>query len=184
MDNTFQDLVKSHEDFLKQQALSLAGNDFDADDLVQETLLKVWKYQHKFKEGTNLKSWLYTILKNVFYNSCNKNKKQRHLIQRYAIHQKVFKPIQSFSVHDETQNILDVLDKHIPFDYLAAMKSTYVYNLSYKDTAEILEVPIGTVMSRIHRCRRQARDILLNEYGACSLNDLIEKTSNTVIHRE
>jgi len=141
---------------LRYFALSLAGDDTEADDLVQETLLKAFLYQSKFSEHTNLKAWLYTILKNIFINNYRKNQKVRKVVDNTPDH--------FFLNIAESKKAFDP-DSRVNFNELMAMVETldveqsqplrlYFEGYKYKEIAEKQGLPIGTIKSRIFLARK------------------------------
>ena len=153
-------------DSLFNTAFRLTRNAQDAEDLVQETYLKAYRHYDKFQEGTNLKAWLFKIMKNTFIN--NYRKKQRVPPQsdfadlegglesrvRDDGASRIKTPEEEFLetiVDEQVQEALDGL----PPDYRMAVILADLENFSYKEIAEILEIPVGTVMSRLYRGREQ-----------------------------
>ena len=162
-------------DSLYNMAYRLTRNAEDAQDLVQETYLKAYKYYDKFEKGTNLKAWLFRIMKNTFIN--NYRKKQNQPPQSaFSDIEDSFESIVSEDagpkIKDPEQVILDdVLDEDVQAaldslreDYRMVILLVDLEGFSYKETAEILDVPVGTVMSRLYRGRRQLEKTLL-EYA-------------------
>jgi RNA polymerase sigma factor (sigma-70 family) len=142
---------------LKNFAFSLTHNSEEAQDLVQETFLKAIKYREKFADATNLKAWLYTIMKNTFINSYRRTIKTRQIIQQTEDLSMV-KPIngsngpsaESQINEKEITKAIDSLedDYKIPF-------TRYFDGFKYKEIADELNLPIGTVKSRIFLARKK-----------------------------
>lgn len=162
-------------DSLYNMAYRLTRNAEDAQDLVQETYLKAYKHYEKFQKGTNLKAWLFRIMKNTFIN--NYRKKQTQPPQSaFSDIEDSFESMVSeeagSKVKDPEQVILDdVMDEHVQAaldslreDYRMVILLVDLEGFSYKETAEILDVPVGTVMSRLYRGRRKLEKTLL-EYA-------------------
>ncbi|MDH3745285.1 MAG: sigma-70 family RNA polymerase sigma factor [Acidobacteriota bacterium] len=163
-DDEFEAVAMPFVDSLYNTALRMARNAEDAEDLVQEAYLKAYKYYDKFEPGTNFKAWLFKILKNTFINSYRK--KQRTPPQSdFAEIEDAFEN----QVHDAAQTVKGpeqellegVLDEDVqraidelPDDYRMAIVLADLEGFSYKEIAQILEVPLGTVMSRLYRGRK------------------------------
>ena len=169
----FETAAIPYLDSLYNMAYRLTRNAEDAQDLVQETYLKAYKYYDKFEKGTNLKAWLFRIMKNTFIN--NYRKKQNQPPQSaFSDIEDSFESIVSEEagpkIKDPEQVILDeVLDEDVQAaldslreDYRLVILLVDLEGFSYKETAEILDVPVGTVMSRLYRGRRQLEKTLLN----------------------
>jgi RNA polymerase sigma-70 factor (ECF subfamily) len=153
---------------LRNFAYSLTMNNEEAQDLVQETYLKAIKYRDKFADATNLKAWLYTIMKNTFINSYRRNIKTRQIIQQTDDLSLVKPAAGANSPSAESQinekeinkaiNALDD-DYKIPF-------TRYFDGYKYKEIADELDLPIGTVKSRIFLARKKLMTDLKDFVGS------------------
>jgi RNA polymerase sigma-70 factor (ECF subfamily) len=142
---------------LRAFAISLCGDLHRADDLVQETLIKAWSHYDAFKEGTNLKAWLFTILRNTFISE----------------RRKLVREVQDFdgdhaarlALHPEQQGHVDFTDftkalAQLSPEQREALMLVGAENFSYEEAAKITGCEIGTVKSRVHRARVRLAEVL------------------------
>ena len=150
------DLVKSIPS-LRAFAISLCHNRTEADDLVQETLIRAWNNLSNFQEGTNLKAWLFTILRNNFYNGLRRQKHQNEYARTMDNSQFVVQASQ-----DKTLEFGDVMRglADLPPDQREALILVTVENMSYEEVARICACPIGTVKSRVNRARARLEALM------------------------
>ncbi|MBJ7368067.1 MAG: sigma-70 family RNA polymerase sigma factor [Ilumatobacteraceae bacterium] len=158
-------------------ALRMTRNRLDAEDLVQETYIKGWRSFHTFQEGTNLRAWLFRIMTNTYINKYNAQKRKGTEVELDDVEELfLYKRLGSIDqsqlsssaedqmldlfTDDEVKNALESL----PDDFRMPVLLSDVDGFSYKEIAEMLEIPIGTVMSRLHRGRK-AMQKMLYEYA-------------------
>ena len=146
---------------LRAFAVSLCGNRDRADDLVQETLFKAWNHIESFKEGTNLKAWLFTILRNTYFSERRKRKREvEDADGKYAAR---------LAGAPEQHGHMDMKDfqaalVQLPADQREALILVGAAGFSYEEAAEISDCAVGTIKSRVNRARTRLADMLhLNE---------------------
>jgi RNA polymerase sigma-70 factor (ECF subfamily) len=162
---------------LYSAALRMTRNPSDAEDLVQETYLKAYRAFGSFKEGTNLKAWLYRILTNTFINSYRARKRRPeqtdiddvedlYLYRRLGGLEAVNagrSPEEEVLEHFTEAEVKAAVEA-LPEQFRMAVLLADVEGFSYKEIAEILDIPIGTVMSRLHRGRKSLQKTL-HDFG-------------------
>ena len=154
--------VSSQEKPLKHFALQLTRNEEDANDLVQETMLKAFTYREKFMDGTNLKGWLYTIMKNSFINNYRRIVKRNTFIDSTENNYYLDSSSNVTENQGETKFLRKDLE-HAIKSLSDDLKITFELNMlgfKYHEIAEELNIPIGTVKTRIFVAKRKLRDRL------------------------
>ena len=174
---SFERLAAAQLHPLYSMAVRMTRQPQEAEDLVQETLLRAFRFFDKFEPGTNFKAWVFRILKNAFINRYRKAQKEPDTIDFDAIEEGLESlvaedpeaapgppnPERAFFdnvVDGEIENAIDEL----PEEFRMVLLMAVVEEMSYKEIASALSIPIGTVMSRLHRARRMLQGRLL-DYG-------------------
>lgn len=162
-----------HIDDLYRTAKRLTRNETEADDLVQETYMQAWKSFGQYEIGTNCRAWLYKILFNKYDHHRRKQYTQSKYFQEAD--ELVFElsaaktPVPEYLTDNEVISALDKLPEH----YRSVVMLADVHEFDYKEVAQILDIPMGTVMSRLNRARTQLKKSLAGvarEYGIRSAN--------------
>jgi RNA polymerase sigma-70 factor, ECF subfamily len=173
--NPFFTEVMPHVQTLFGAALRLTRSTSDAEDLVQETCLKAFKSFEQFELGTNCKAWLFRILTNTFINKYRRKVKEKEIIDNEFQSPTLFAPKdKSYKNKDVTpenvlidkvlsDEVLNALNK-VPIDFKIVVVLSDIYGFAYKEIAEMVSIPIGTVMSRLFRGRRVLQEQLF-EYA-------------------
>jgi len=161
----FEELTLEHLDPLFSAALRLTKNERDAEDLVQDTFLRAYRFFDKFERGTNIKAWLFKILTNTFINRYRRKVKERTVIEgaeKETVHERFISrrateyaanPEQYFFDRLLSDDVLRSIDE-LPIDFRLVVILADLQDFSYNEIAEIVGCPVGTVMSRLYRGRK------------------------------
>lgn len=166
----FEAEILPHLDALYRFALRLAGEPDQAEDLVQETVLRAWKSFEKYEPGTRARSWLFTICRNVFLRQRERGQRHADIVEREAprsdpggtvdvinplwVDLRDTDPEGRFFARIVDDAVLRAIDD-LPEEYRTAVVLSDVEGLDYREIAEVMEVPVGTVKSRLFRGRRR-----------------------------
>jgi RNA polymerase sigma factor (sigma-70 family) len=169
VDNIFEEEFLPHADALRTFAYHLTYNEDDADDLVQETYLKAYRFIENFEKGTNAKAWLFKILKNGFINDFRKKGRTPNTVDYEEVakyHDDEEGSGQSYTdlreemfsnlMGDEVTNAINSL----PVEFRTVILLCDVEDFSYEEISKILDAPLGTVRSRLHRARNMLKEKL------------------------
>ena len=169
MREAFEALALEHFDALYNTAVRLTRNPSEAQDLVQETFLKAFRFYHRFEPGTNIKAWLFTILRNTYINVYRKASRQQQvdfdqIAPFYAdtsdppvwTDRGTMEETLRHLVQDDVKRALESL----PDEYRIVVLLADLEDFAYKEIADIVGCPVGTVMSRLFRGRRLLRKSL------------------------
>jgi len=155
-----------HMDVLYNFALRMTGNPDDADDLLQETYLKAFRFWDKFEKGTNCRAWLFRIMKNSYINRYRKESREPDTVD--------YDDVEEFynSIRDETAETTDMEERlfgnlldddvakaleSLPVDFRTVLILCDIARFTYEEISEFVNCPIGTVRSRLHRGRKMLR---------------------------
>jgi RNA polymerase sigma-70 factor (ECF subfamily) len=169
----FEKVALPQLDSLYGAALRLTRNPAEAEDLVQDTYVRAYRFWHTFKTGTSIKAWMFTILRNTFINRYHKTNRRRStrsdleaqlnaLGSEAAVGRSAPPPVGAEAALGQriTRERIDAALESVPEDYRNAVMLADLEGLAYKEIAEIMDCPIGTVMSRIYRGRRLLAKLL------------------------
>lgn len=169
----FEAIVNEHLDGLYGTALRLTRNRAAAEDLVQDTFLKAWRSFRTFQAGTNARAWLYKILMNAYIDSYRRSSRAPDIVDHedvgdFYLYAKAQESEDLKRAGDPEEILLskimdaDVKDalEQVPEPFRAAVILADLQDFSYREIADILEIPIGTVMSRLYRGRRHLQRLL------------------------
>jgi RNA polymerase sigma-70 factor (ECF subfamily) len=162
-----------YRDQLFKTALRLTRSVEESEDLLQETYLKAYRHYHQFTEGTNLRAWLFRIMKNAFINTYRRNKNRPQMMDFDELRDSSDGPQEIGPTFQGPE--VDLLDRELdhevrdalmalPHHYRMAVLMVDLQGLSYQEVADALEVPVGTIMSRLYRGRKKIEKALLS-YG-------------------
>jgi RNA polymerase sigma-70 factor, ECF subfamily len=166
----FEGEALPHADLLYNYALRMTNNSADADDLVQETFLKAFRFWDKYEKGTNIRAWLFRIMKNSYINRYRRESKEPNTVD--------YEEVQNFynTIRDEAAESSDLQESmfghlldddvavaisRLPEDFRTVVILCDIEGLTYEEIAEFLAVPLGTVRSRLHRGRSLLRTGLM-----------------------
>ncbi|MDA8324389.1 MAG: sigma-70 family RNA polymerase sigma factor [Actinomycetota bacterium] len=165
----FEDEVGPYMARLYPAALRLTRNHCDAEDLIQETFAKAYASYHQFTPGTNLKAWLYRILTTTFYTSCRKRGREpdqvlagevREVAETASLLSQSPRSAESEAMDRLTDSTVMTALRELPDGFKSVVYLADVEGYKYVEIARMMGIPIGTVMSRIHRGRRMLRSRL------------------------
>jgi RNA polymerase sigma-70 factor (ECF subfamily) len=173
----FEQIVEAHLNGLFGAALRLTRNRTNAEDLLQETFLRAWRSFRTFRTGTNARAWLYRILMNAYIDLYRKATREPEIVDQddvdeFYLYSKVQESDEYRRAGNPEEAFLQTLMdadvktalESLPETFRAVVMLADIEGFSYKEIAEILDIPIGTVMSRLHRGRKQLQ-VALWEYA-------------------
>jgi len=167
----FSTLIEPHMKSLYSTAYRMTRNKLDMEDLVQETLFKAFRALHQYQKGTNFRAWVFRILVNTFITAYRRNVRRPQKVSYDDMEEfYLYKKVEEEQLTDENLNG-DFADEHFGDEVKAALENlpypfriiVLLYDIegfSYKEIANIVNIPIGTVMSRLHRGRKLLHRVL------------------------
>jgi len=174
----FEQEMVIHLDTLYRFALSLCGVPADAEDLVQETMMKAYRSYDRFKTNTNAKAWLMTILRNTFLNTKRGTGRPGFFIwgelETFAGQSNTARDAEA---RQDANLAMEALN-NLPEDFRTPIVLCDVEDFSYQEIANVMNCPIGTVMSRLYRGRRMLRKALLQEHKVINFSKVKNKVHN------
>jgi len=157
----FEDLAIQYMDSFYNTALRMTGDEVEAQDLVQDAYLRAYRFFDRFEKGTNFRAWLFKIIRNIYINKYRKESQNPAMIDisdadLFGLVSIAETPENEIFDHLLDDDITKALDD-LPEDFRLALLLSDIEEFSYKEIADILDCPIGTVMSRLHRGRKMLR---------------------------
>lgn len=161
----FEKMCTEHLDALYATALKMTRNQVEAEELVQDTFVRAFRFKKSFQIGTNLKAWLFRILTNTFINDYRHRRHEQRYVERAAV-EPLYEEVMNTQAAEYASNpenhvfskfFKEELDKalsELPEDFRVVVVLSDLQGFSYKEISEMLEAPMGTVMSRLHRGRK------------------------------
>jgi RNA polymerase sigma-70 factor (ECF subfamily) len=178
----FEREVAPYRDQLYRGALRLTRRREDADDLVQETLARAWGSFHRFARGTNLRAWLQRIMTNALINAYRRRQRDPIILSGTAeslVRMQRDVTGESRPTEDQVLDRVFAADlsaalRDLPAEFRTAIYLTDIEGYTYREVADVMGSPVGTVMSRLHRARRNLRDSLARgAHGHAAAGDLV-----------
>jgi RNA polymerase sigma factor (sigma-70 family) len=168
--NVFNSEFMPHIDSMYNFAYRLTNDEDDANDLVQDTYLKAFRFINSFQKGTNAKAWLFRILKNSFINDYRKKSKEPAKVDYQeveTVYNSADEPTYDGTVDLRSETVQDLIGDEVahalnslPVDFRTVIILCDIEGFTYEEMAKILDIPIGTVRSRLHRARNLLKEKL------------------------
>jgi RNA polymerase sigma-70 factor (ECF subfamily) len=169
----FESIALVHTDALLRTALRMTKNESDAEDLVQETMLKAYRFFDRFERGSNIKAWLFKIMTNIFINNYRQKSRKptgvsyEDIDDNFLYHQ--LEGSRGMTVDPEEALFNKLMDtdvkraiEELPEDFRVVVVLAFLEGFSYEEIAEIADIQLGTVKSRLHRARKLLQKNLWN----------------------
>ncbi len=176
----FETEALQHLDALYASALRFTRDRRDAEDLVQDTFVRACRFLDRFQPGTNLKAWLFRILTNTFINKYRRTSRERTIVEgpgREQVTDQLHSPDAADRAENPERTLLDRLVSEevlaaidaVPIDFRMVVLLADLHDFSYREIADILDVPVGTVMSRLFRGRKHLQRSLAGYAAATGI---------------
>ncbi|MBK8169087.1 MAG: sigma-70 family RNA polymerase sigma factor [Sandaracinaceae bacterium] len=147
----FERTMMKHAGELLGTAIRLTGSRAEGEDLVQDSVLRAWQFRAQFERGSNARAWMHRILMNTFINGYRRKRRERDILTLAGVEvDDELSPNENISLGDEVESALATL----PDEFRTVLMRVDLNEQSYREVADALGCPIGTVMSRLHRARR------------------------------
>lgn len=162
-DESFEIEVARHIPNLREAARRLTGSLDEADDLVQDAVMRAWTFWDRFEPGSNARAWMHRILVNTFINAYRKRRRERELFRAAAEETRREQLTVSHVGQQQRDGLGDEVGaalEALPSEFRAVVELVDLKDFSYREVASELGCPIGTVMSRLHRARKQLQGML------------------------
>lgn len=158
--NSMDAIITEQIPALRRYARALIGDRTHADDLVQETLERAWGKLHMWRRGSDMRAWMFSIMHNTFINQIRKNKIDTVSLDDDAL------AVPTRATQEDTLQMRDLSAAiaKLPHEYREVILLIGLEQMSYEETAKVLGIPLGTVMSRLSRGRERLRSMMSGEY--------------------
>lgn len=162
-DDCFDQAVARYAPVLREAARRLTGSSDEAEDLVQDAVMRAWTFWDRFEPGSNARAWLHRILMNTFINAYRKQRRERELFRAAGEETRRDARAAQEHEHSERDGLGDEVGAALaalPPEFRTVVELVDLGDMSYREVASRLGCPIGTVMSRLHRARKQLQESL------------------------
>jgi RNA polymerase sigma-70 factor (ECF subfamily) len=174
---SFEEDMLKYNDELFGFAITLCKNRHDAQDLLQETFIKAYAYRDRYVDKS-LKSWLFVIMRNTYINIWRKKNNERNRLEKLKLDKESLREDVELHEHEKFDYdfflaLLDELKAGMDEIFFEVLVLVYVEDKSYVEASEILNIPMGTVMSRLYRARLKSQKIIMETFGAKTIHEII-----------
>lgn len=164
--NFYQEILQYERDLFLKAVSYFKGDEASAEDLLQDTILRAMANEEKFQKGTNLRAWLHTIMYHLFVNKFRKKKRSMEILEEHRATLEIMEDyVQSPGDNRDWEILAKTLKENMTPIFFETLDKVDREGYSYQEVSDEINVPIGTVMSRLFRARQKARSILEIHYG-------------------